>query len=159
MIKEVNNERGGESMDNVTTLAIAKGLKKNIVTEANKKVTAGTYSVDAYIHVHGQIKKGEDKEQSVHMNIPYGKLILSLLSKVNEATRAKMIREAIKNMDGMSEDQELLIKDEVQSAWQSITEKSKQITAGKVTTKLTFDIISPNLADSIEKIEKVVEEV
>lgn len=133
-------------MDNVTVLAIAKGLKKALVEEASATLQAGTYPVNEIIHMQGSIRKAEDSEQVVHMNIPYAKLVLALLSKVNKQTREKTIDEAIKVMESLTEEDELEIKGVVQGSWERLTEKAKKTTAGKVTTKLTFEVVTPELA-------------
>lgn len=133
-------------MNNVTTVAIAKGIKKAVVDKASDSLDAGTYPVDTIVHLQGSIHKAEDSEMTVHMQIPYAKLVLALLSKVNQQIRVKTIDEAIAVMDNLTEEDELAMKEVVKGSWERLTDKAKKVTKGKVTTKLTFDVLNSELA-------------
>ena len=129
-------------------VAIAKGLKAKLVKEASADLSVGTHQIDALVRVTGQIKKGEDVEQIVHMKVPHWAIIAVLMSKVNGVTLDAVVREAL----SLPEEQVTAVKKQAAEAIDTVKAPAKSMTAGRVTTKLTFDLLTG------QKAEKEVEQ-
>jgi hypothetical protein len=121
-------------MENLTTVAVSKGIKANLLKEAVASLPAGEYTVDAMVHVLGTIKKGEDYNQVIHQSAdPWGLLAMAL-SKLNGVTVEALIKEAMNpaNVDTITKVKEQA-KDAIETAK---VEKGIKTCQGKVTTKV-----------------------
>lgn len=131
-------------------VAVSKGLKNALVKDASESLSVGTHLIDALIHIKGQIKKGEDVEQIVHMKVPHWAIIAVLMSKVNGVTLDAVVREAL----SLPEEQVTKIKEQAAKAIDAVKAPAKSLTAGKVTTKLVFDLVNGQIeAEKSEETE------
>ena len=124
-------------MKNELTVGLAKGIKGSIVKQASSELGAGTYTIDELIRVQGTVRKGEDAEQVIHMKCDTWNILAVALSKLNGVTVESIVREAI----GYDEDEVTAIKEQAKVALDKIKAPAKEMTAGKVTTKLTFSVV------------------
>ena len=124
-----------DSMNNVVTVAIAKGIKSAAEKAAAKAIEAGSYNVDTLIHVKGSVNKGEDYEQIIHMSVPHWNIIAVLLSKVNGLTMDAVVREALALPDSAVTE----IKASAAKAIDTIKASATEVCQGKITTNLTFE--------------------
>jgi len=122
------------TLSNELVVGIAKGLNGKIVSEASSELDVGTYLIDALVHVTGQVKKGEQAEQVVHMAVPQWAIIAVLLSKVNGVTIDAVVREAL----SLPDEAVTAVKKQAAKAIDQIKVPAKKMVAGKVTTKLEF---------------------
>jgi hypothetical protein len=124
-------------MNDIMTVGIAKGIKASIVKEASSNLNAGTYEIDELVRVRGTVRKGEDSEQVVHMKCDTWNILAVALSKLNGVTVEAIVREAV----GLDKDAVTAIKKQASEALDKIKAPAKQVTAGKVTTKLDFSLV------------------
>ena len=124
-------------MKNELTVGLAKGIKGSIVKQASSELGAGTYTIDELVRVQGTVRKGEDAEQVIHMKCDTWNILAVALSKLNGVTVESIVREAI----GYDEDEVTAIKEQAKVALDKIKAPAKEMTAGKVTTKLTFSVV------------------
>jgi len=122
-------------MNNADTVALAKGIKSTVVSNASKDLEAGVHIIDTTVRVRGIVNKGEDYEQVQHMKVDQWGMIAVLLSKVNGATIESVVRE----VNGIDKDTITRIKLEAQKAMDKVKAPATVTTAGKVTTDLTFE--------------------
>jgi hypothetical protein len=112
----------------------------------------GTHPVDTTIRIKGTVTKGEDYDQVQHMKVDQWACIAVLLSKVNDATMASVVRE----INGVDKDTITRIKKEAQTAMDDLKAPAKVTCSGKVTAKLSYDVVGADgklEADKTETLE------
>ena len=129
--------KGACRMDNASIVAIAKGIKSAVVSKASDGLEAGTYNIDTLVRVKGTVTKGADFDQVQHMKVDQWGLIAVLLSKVNGVTIDAVVNE----INGVDPDRITEIKNAAQEAMDKVKAPAAARTAGKVTTKLGFEVV------------------
>ena len=139
------------AMKNEVVVAIAKGIKSAVVSEASNGLSAGKYAIDQTVRIQGTITKGEDYDSIVHMAIPTWDILAVALSKLNGITIESIVKEAL----AMGENKEMIsdVKAKAQSAIDAIKGTAVETCAGRVTTKVTFSVVGAVQEKVREEIE------
>lgn len=128
-------------MQSLETLILSKVIKTKEASKASAEVEPGVYKFDFCARLQGELRKGEDFEQTMSHRMRFSLLAAIALSKVNKETRASILalyKEAVNS--GSFDEFEKEIKAEAKEEMQSLAVKG--LCNGKVTTpKLLVEVI------------------
>jgi len=142
-------------MTNEETVAIAKVIKKAVLTAARDALDPGEYDIDATISLSGYIRVAEDTEKVPTVNIP----ILDALALAihdagitGKAALAALKRAMIRALE-QDEDAKQIIQEQRASLERAeieiraaLADLPKVTVKGMVTTKLEIETLEPVLA-------------
>lgn len=98
------------------------------------KVEPGTHEVDFAVRIVGTAKVSEDHESIVNAAIPWDRIAMLALGRMNEATREKIVRAALgeDEIDGA-------LKDEVRAAVDRLKAASRKVKLGPVRLEISTE--------------------
>ena len=121
-----------KTVEGVEALALSKYSQPKGNREA---VAAGEYPIDMTVHVVGSIKVGKDYEGTVAASVPWQKLALAAMSRLNSDVVESLVKKAAEdNLPKVADD----FSDRINATWDKISKKATQTQNGKVTAKLVF---------------------
>ncbi len=137
-VNKMNAIRKTSEKELVTKIALAKGIKdvKSLVSD----LAPGKYVIDADLHLHGTVTRGEDFEKVLSNKVKWTLLAAILASKVNDATLDSVIDTYIQaDQDGTLKDLEKQIKDRVQIRLDEVKGMQKAIVNGQVRSTIDME--------------------
>lgn len=128
------------NLSNTQQLVLNKFKAEATARNATKP---GTYEEEFFLRVHGQIKVGKDYEATRSQAVPWQQLATYLLGQVNEATRAKLVREFLEAYrDGKPQVNDEALKAEAEEAAAELLEATRTTCKGKVTGSVMVSIVT-----------------
>jgi len=119
-------------LDGVTALAVSKYSQPKGNRES---IAPGEYLIDETVHVVGSLKVGQDYDSTIAQSIPWQKLALAAMSRLNSDVVDSLVQKAAKDdLPKVADD----FSERINGVWETISEKAKQTCKGKVTAKLVF---------------------
>lgn len=95
------------------------------------KIEAGEYDVDFTVRISGHVKVSEDHESIIAAAVPWEKVALLALSKLNETSREKIVRDALGDPEVSNE-----LKSEALAIADVLKGKTRKQKLGPVRTEL-----------------------
>ncbi|MGI9568824.1 MAG: hypothetical protein ACR2PH_03595 [Desulfobulbia bacterium] len=133
-------------------LGLVKAVAPAVFKTASAECETGTHSVDTTIRIKGTVTKGEEYEQVQHMKVDQWAMIAVLLSKVNGVTVDSVVRE----INSVEKDAITEIKKKAQEAMDKVKAPAKVKTAGKVTGKITYEVVE--VSEKLESSKTAIDE-
>jgi len=150
-------------MNAIETIAVSKMVKKGDADKARELLSVGSYEINTLVRVTGTMNVGEDYEQEFWQIAKPEKVVLALACAVNKTTADKITQEqyerVLSDVDGLvhdiSDEQAKRFKKDREDSIKKLRKPCKKQAKGKVTTKLTYEVVGEEVEAPVQTEEKV----
>lgn len=102
-----------------------------------KALPVGEHEIDMTVRVQGTLTKGADYDSATYQAIPFDKLFMIAMSKLNNITVDSIVKEALESEELDTSE----VKNKVKEVIAALTEKVVKTQSGKTTARLSVSKI------------------